>query len=129
MKLKTITLLAAMFLVATAVEAQYREAPNAFAFRWTKSNFQYPFNKEINYHEYTSGAELMYVRHLGKPFNLAFPIKVMKAELPMDNDGREGPSTWVGSVDMLLHRKAFPTGQFHLSLPAGRGRLDGRNGQ
>jgi len=112
MKIKTITLLAAMFLVATAVEAQYREAPNAFAFRWTKSNFQYPFSKEINYHDYTSGAELMYVRHLGKPFNLAFPIKVMKAELPLDNIGTEGPSQWVGSVDMLLHLKLFQRDNF-----------------
>lgn len=112
MKKTIIFLFAAMLGLATQVDAQYREAPNAFAFRWTKSNFQYPYSKELHYEEYTSGAELMYVRHLGKPFNLAFPIKIMKAELPLDDQGTEGPSVWVGSFDMLLHLKLFQRDNF-----------------
>ncbi len=107
MQKSALTLLLAFFLSISMLSAQYKEAPNGLAFRWTWNNFQYPLTQKLNRFDYTSGAELTYVRHLGNYLNLAVPLKIGKAELPLNDQGTAIDESMIGSLDALLHLKFF----------------------
>lgn len=102
-----LTLLLAITLSATHLSAQYKEAPNGFAFRWTMTNFQYPITKKLDRYEYTNGVELTYIRHLGNYLNFALPLKAGKADLPVNADGTATSESMIGSLDALLQVKLF----------------------
>ena len=57
--------------------------------------------------DFTSGVELTYIRHLGNYLNLAVPLKIGKAELPLDDQGGAVDGSVIGSLDALLHLKFF----------------------
>lgn len=80
-------------------------APNAFVFRWVETNFQYPLTDDFNTTDFTSGAELAYIRHLNDYLNLAFPFKVGKAKLPLNATGMATDQNVIMSLDALLHLK------------------------
>jgi hypothetical protein len=113
------------FLLAFAlvrISAQHEGAPNALAFRWTWNNFQYPLSQKLDRYEYTSGAELTYVRHLGKMLNLAVPLKVGRAFLPLDGEGTVRNADLIGSLDAVLQLKfTKPESKFYPYLLAGAG--------
>lgn len=94
-----------LVVVSTPLYSQHEEAPNALAFRWTTTNFQYPFSQKIDRFDYTNGVELSYIRHLGKLLNLAVPLKIEKANLPLDDQGNVKSQSVIGSLDALIHLK------------------------
>jgi outer membrane protein OmpA-like peptidoglycan-associated protein len=94
-----------LLLTLSQLEAQTAKSPNALAFRWTETNFQFPLTQDFNFHDYTSGAELTYIRHLNKALNLAIPLKMAKVYLPIDDSGTERSAEMIGSLDALLHLK------------------------
>lgn len=104
MKRLALSILAFTFL-SSHIFAQYKEAPNGFAFRWTYSKFNVDLTTAADDLGYGSGAELMYVRHLGKFLNLGLPLKVAKIDFP-DLDGARSKELF-GSFDALLHLKFF----------------------
>jgi outer membrane protein OmpA-like peptidoglycan-associated protein len=70
------------------------------------SNFQFPLNdQKWDKDDFTSGVEVSYIRHLGKFVNLAVPLKLAKAELPLDDKGTVRNGELIASLDALLHLK------------------------
>lgn len=92
-------------LFSSKIDCQTAKSPNALAFRWTETNFQFPLTHDFDVHDYTSGAELTYIRHLNKMLNLAIPLKMAKVYLPTDAEGTERSAESIGSLDALLHLK------------------------
>ncbi|MCC6725171.1 MAG: OmpA family protein [Saprospiraceae bacterium] len=105
MKKAVITTSFLFMLCLGQLSAQHEAAPNALAFRWTWNNFQFPISQKFDRYNYTSGAELTYIRHLGKALNLAVPLKVGKAYLPLNADGDAGNADLIGSLDAVLQLK------------------------
>ncbi len=105
MKKAFITTTLFMLLLLAQLSAQHESAPNALAFRWTWNNFQFPISQKFDKYDYTSGAELTYIRHLGKMLNIAVPLKIGKAYLPLDADGNAGNADLIGSLDAVLQLK------------------------
>jgi len=86
------------------------------------NNFQYPITQKFDRFEYTSGVELTYVRHLGKMLNLALPLKLGKALLPLDDQGTVRNAEMIGSLDAVLHLKfTKPEARFYPYLLGGAG--------
>ncbi len=104
------TLLVAVLLVHTA-SAQYQDAKNALGLRATFVNYQYPITDNWNNEQFTGGAEIEYIRHLNNWFNLAFPLKLAKAEIPIDEKGGFDDAS-IFSLDALLQLKFFREGTF-----------------
>lgn len=113
------------FLIAFLIvqlSAQHEGAPNALAFRWTWNNFQYPLTQKFDRFDYTTGVELNYVRHLGRMLNLAIPLKIGKANLPLDDSGTVRNAELIGSLDAVLQLKfTKPESRFYPYLLAGAG--------
>ncbi|MBI5917469.1 MAG: OmpA family protein [Bacteroidetes bacterium] len=105
MKKAILPLIVFLFISFSSIYAQYEGSPNGLAFRWTWTNFQYPITQKLDRFEYTSGAELTYIRHLAKNLNLAIPLKIGKANLPLDDVGTVRDAELVGSLDALLNLK------------------------
>ncbi len=111
-----------MLLAFGQLCAQSESSPNALAFRWTWDNFQYPITQKFDKYDYTSGVELTYIRHLGKMLNLAIPLKLGKAYLPLDDQGTVRNAELIGSLDAVLHLKfTKPEARFYPYLLAGAG--------
>ncbi|MCR9289332.1 MAG: OmpA family protein [Bacteroidetes bacterium] len=93
-------------LTIGAVSAQTENAPNALSFRYTLSNFQLPLNDFDNWdaEDYTPGVELTYGRYLNNRLNLAIPLKLAKADLPIDETNVRSDDFMV-SLDALLQLK------------------------
>lgn len=105
MKKAILPLIVFLFISFSSIYAQYEGSPNGLAFRWTWNNFQFPITQKLDRFEYTSGAELTYIRHLAKHLNLAVPLKIGKANLPLDDQGNVRDAELIGSLDALLHLK------------------------
>lgn len=120
-RLATLLLFISVFASPTLF-SQSAEAPNGLAWRFTWNNFQYPITEDWSRFDYTSGGELMYARYLNRVFNLAVPLKVGKAKLPLNDQGAEGNSVLIGSLDVLAHIKPMPEDHwFQPYLLAGAG--------
>ena len=117
-----------LFLAVDQTYSQNEGSPNALAFRWTATNFQFPITQKFDRFEYTSGVELNYVRHLGKMLNLAIPLKIGKAYLPLDDQGNVRDAELIGSLDALLHLKfTKPESRVYPYLLAGAGLMTETN--
>ncbi len=112
MKKTALTLIVASFVATTAALAQYTEAPNGLTWRWVWNNFQYPITDNYDRNDFTTGAEIMYVRHLGKGVNLAIPLKLGKADLPLDGNGNVRDGEFISSLDLALQIKLFKEPRF-----------------
>jgi outer membrane protein OmpA-like peptidoglycan-associated protein len=113
MKKTALTLLLATAFLSFQAVAQDENVKNALAFRWTWNNFQFPLGNDLNGEDYSSGVELTYVRHLGKYLNLAVPLKIGKAYLPLNDDGATArDEDLIGSLDVLAHLKFFNSENF-----------------
>ncbi|MBI1224193.1 MAG: OmpA family protein [Bacteroidetes bacterium] len=97
-------------------------AKNSLAFRWTSTNFQFPITQKWDRYDYTGGAELNYIRNLGKMVNLSIPLKIGRAYLPIDDQGNVRNAELIGSLDAILHLKfAKPESKIYPYLLAGAG--------
>ena len=122
MKKITFSLLLFLFFSMAVTSAQSNEAPNALTYRWMWSNFQYPVTDNHDWNDYTSGVELSYVRHLSDYLNLAIPLKLGKASLPLDDTGADRDESLIISLDALMHLKPFKGNRtFYPYLLAGAG--------
>jgi len=120
-RLTTLLLFLCVFSI-TSISAQSADAPNGLAWRFTWNNLQFPLTDDWNRFDYTSGGEIMYVRHLNRYLNLAVPLKVGKVRFPLDDNGREDNSVLIGSLDVLGHVKPLPeTSWFQPYILAGVG--------
>lgn len=99
------TFFVAMFLLQVAF-AQYEGAKNGLGLRAAFLNYQYPILNEWKNEQFTGGAEIEYVRYLNNALNLSFPLKLAKAELPIDEEGKVDDAS-VFSLDALLQLKFF----------------------
>jgi outer membrane protein OmpA-like peptidoglycan-associated protein len=122
MRKTSLTLLLSLFLFVAISNAQYDGSPNGLYFRGTFSNFQYPITSDWNGNDYTNGAELGYVRHLNNFLNLAVPLKLAKADLPINDDGDVKREKLIASLDLLGQIKLFkPDNIFYPYLLGGVG--------
>lgn len=117
-----------MLLAIGQLYGQSETAPNALAFRWTANNFQFPITQKFDRFDYTGGVELNYVRHLGKMLNVAVPLKIGKAYLPIDDQGNVRDAELIASLDALLQLKfTKPASTFYPYLLAGAGLMTETN--
>ena len=77
-----------------------------FAVRYLQPNFQFPISNKLKSGDFTSGAELEYTHVLNKAFNLAFPLKLAKANYPVDELGQVDDGIYMG-LDLLVQFKHF----------------------
>jgi outer membrane protein OmpA-like peptidoglycan-associated protein len=118
----TILLLFFLTLSNLDSQAQTADAPNAIAWRFTWNNFQFPITEELSRYDYTSGGEFVYARYLNRYLNVAVPLKAGKARLPLNDEGNEGNSVLIASVDVLGQVKLMPEKHwFYPYLLAGAG--------
>ncbi|MBK7873278.1 MAG: hypothetical protein IPJ74_22700 [Saprospiraceae bacterium] len=111
MKRTTFTLI---FIAAIGLQiafAQYDAAKNALGLRATFLNYQFPIHNHWRPNEFTVGAEVEYLRHLNNALNLSFPLKLAKAELPLDEMGNTNDAAII-SLDALLQLKLFKEKNF-----------------
>lgn len=111
MKKTILTLIFIAVLSLQAAFAQYDGAKNALGIRATFLNYQFPFENHWRPGDFTIGAEVEYVRHLNNALNLSFPLKLAKAELPLDELGNTNDAAIV-SLDALLQLKLFKEKSF-----------------
>ncbi len=86
--------------------SQYQDAKDAISARGVFLNYQFPINNDWSNSDFTSGAEIEYVRHLNNALNLAFPLKIARAELPTNENGGFNDAS-IFSLDALLQLKYF----------------------
>lgn len=103
---KILTTLLVLTLFVSTASAQYEQAKDALGLRANFMNYQYPITNDWINDQFTSGAEIEYVRHLNNWFNLAFPLKLGKAQLPIDDEGNTNDASII-SLDALLQLKFF----------------------
>lgn len=130
------------FLSLSVLFSQYEERPSAISFRATQSNFQLPLHNFENWdiNDYTPGAEISYSRFWKKNMNIVFPLKIAKADLPIDETTVDKDNV-IMSLDGLIQWRGFsPTSavyphifvgiggmyepgnnQFNLEIPVGIG--------
>jgi outer membrane protein OmpA-like peptidoglycan-associated protein len=102
-----------ILLTTTSLNAQQGIAPNAFVYRWTWSNYQFPLTDEHDWNDYSAaGVEFAYVRHLNNYLNLAIPFKMGKVWLPLNDQGTQRDNSLVMSLDALLHLKFLKSDKF-----------------
>lgn len=104
------TLFVAVFFT-TIASAQYDKAKDALGLRANFINYQYPITNDWINDQVTSGAEIEYIRHLNNWFNLALPLKLGKAQLPVDENGNTDDASLL-SLDALLQLKFFRESTF-----------------
>lgn len=112
MKKSLITLFACFLLFITAASSQNSESTNALAFRWNSTNYQLPISQKLDAGDYNSGVELAYIRHLNSHLNLAMPLKLAKARLPLNRIGDTRPEQLTASLDALLQLKLYDPEKF-----------------
>jgi outer membrane protein OmpA-like peptidoglycan-associated protein len=88
--------------------AQYREAPNALAFRAVAPNFAYPISNSMNGRDFTLGGEIEYIRHLASVLNFSLPVRFSEAKIypnggPAIDANKE--RIYALGADALLHLK------------------------
>ncbi len=130
------------FLTIGILFSQHEERPSAFSLRATQTNFQLPLNnfKDWNINDYTPGVEVAFHRYWKKNLNIVFPLKVAKADLPIDETSVDTDNV-IMSLDGLIQLRGFsPTSavypyvfvgvggmyeldnsQFNLEIPLGLG--------
>jgi outer membrane protein OmpA-like peptidoglycan-associated protein len=94
-------------ILAAPAHAQYRQAPDGFAFRWTMNNFQYPVSNEWSQREYTNGVEVTYIRHVNDFLNFSLPAKFQKIRYYEDGAALKTGEQLAGGLDALFQLKYF----------------------
>jgi OOP family OmpA-OmpF porin len=101
-----------LMLQAPAI-AQYDGAPHGLTLRHSWTNYHFPITNEnlsaSNFNE--AGLEIGYVRHLNNFLNLAIPINLGSANLPVSETEFQDRQ-FVGNLDALLHLKYFKEPNF-----------------
>jgi OOP family OmpA-OmpF porin len=111
MKKLCFTLFVLICLLTNQAHAQYELAKDGLGVRATFPNFQYPISNEWKTSDFSTGAEIEYVRHLNKALNLALPLRIMKARLPVDKNGGADETSAI-SLDATLQLKFFRENNF-----------------
>ncbi len=111
MKKLCFTLFTLICLLTNQAHAQYEFAKDGLGVRATFPNFQYPISNEWKTSDFSTGAEIEYVRHLNKALNLALPLRIMKARLPVDKNGAANETSAI-SLDATLQLKFFRENNF-----------------
>ena len=111
MRGKLLFVISLLFLFTHFANAQYKEVPNAISVKGLMLSYDYPIENDFSTIDFTGGAEIEYVRHLGNALNLAFPLKVAKANLPID-EMTFNDNIGIISLDAVLQLKYFKEDQF-----------------
>lgn len=84
----TILLIAFVLCVGTnVVYGQHDTAKDGVGIRASFLNYQFPITDDFTTEDFTGGIEFEYVRHLNNALNLAFPLRLAKANFPLDEAG------------------------------------------
>jgi outer membrane protein OmpA-like peptidoglycan-associated protein len=100
-----------LFLLLQNVQAQYAEVPNAISVKGLLLSYDYPLDNDFSNIDFTGGVEVEYSRHIANALNLAFPLKVAKANLPVDEMNFNNNIGLV-SLDAVLQLKYWNADQF-----------------
>ncbi len=92
-------------------QAQYSLAKDGLTFRGTFINYQYPISEELDRDDFTAAFEIEYARSLSNYFNLQFPFKLGKVQLPTDEMGGFDEIGFI-SLDALLQFQLFKEKHF-----------------
>ncbi|HMO40993.1 MAG TPA: OmpA family protein [Saprospiraceae bacterium] len=111
MKKQFLTIAFLLVLGWQAAFAQYEDAKDGMGVRGIFLNYQFPITNEWRNDQFTTGAEVEYVRHLNKALNLAIPLRLAKAEFPTDRNGGINDSPLIG-LDATLQLKFFRENAF-----------------
>lgn len=112
MRIILLSLAFGFFMMITPAEAQYDQAKTGLGIRATIVNYQWPALKDnLAIEDFTAGVEIEYLRHLNPFVNLALPLKITGAKLPVDESGNTR-RTSLASMDLLLQIKLFEESNF-----------------
>lgn len=92
--------------ITTTTFGQYEDAKNAIGVRANFLNYQFPISEEFLTEDFTGGLEFEYVRHLNDALNLAIPLRLNKANFPLDEAGTFESGALLG-LDATLQLKYF----------------------
>lgn len=119
----TLSLLLVCFLTSSSVFAQSQEAPDAFAFRYITSNYQWPLDQvdALSLDDFDGGLEFEYFRYLSDAFDLSFPLRIASAQLPLTADGASTRQAVNMGLDLMLNYNIYKGKIFRPRLFAGVG--------
>ncbi len=114
--------------VGLPLSAQYETARDAFYFRASMGNRQWPGeNRSLERFDFSNGLDAAFVRHIHPSFNLAVPLHLEKSRVRNVSD--QQVEYLSGGLDLMLQWKHFrPDHRWYPYLSAGAGlTVDGRD--
>ncbi|MEM9821833.1 MAG: OmpA family protein [Bacteroidota bacterium] len=104
-----------LMLFSNSLDAQSKEAPNAFSFRYVATNYEFPIDViGLNdLQQFGHGLEVEYFRYLNDYLDFSVPFRLTGAELPISVQGLDITTQKAGvmGLDALLNFKIYQ-GQF-----------------
>jgi outer membrane protein OmpA-like peptidoglycan-associated protein len=119
------SLLITSVLFSTSLGAQTAENPEAWAFRYVSSNFQWPLdnNSGLARDDFNGGLQFEYFRFLNDNFDVSFPLRIASAQHPQDAAGSRTRQAVNFGLDVLLNLNLYKGEVFRPRLYAGVGGL------
>lgn len=113
MKKLLFTLALVWLFLQMPLMAQYDLAPNGLTLRHSWTNYHFPItNEDLTDNVFNeTGLELGYVRHLNNFLNLAIPLNLGSANLPVSETEFQDKQ-FIGNLDALLQLKYFKESNF-----------------
>lgn len=117
------SLLITSVLFSTSLGAQTAENPEAWAFRYVSSNFQWPLdnNSGLARNDFNGGLQFEYFRFLNDNFDVSFPLRIASAQHPQDAAGSRTRQAVNFGLDVLLNLNLYKGEVFRPRLYAGVG--------
>jgi OOP family OmpA-OmpF porin len=95
-----------LFFFLPQTHAQYSGAKDGIGVRYIGLDYQYPVISSLDNDNFTYGIEIEYMRYLNEFLSVTAPLKLAKADLPVNEMGRTSDAT-VFSLDLLLRMQYF----------------------
>lgn len=105
------------------LQAQNQGAPDAWAFRYIGSNYQWPLDQvdDFSYDDFGQGLEFEYFRYLNDYFDVSFPFRLQSADLPSNQFGTNNRQAFNFGLDALLNLNFYKGKTFRPRIFAGVG--------
>ncbi len=119
------TLLFVGMLSIPMLQAQSEGAPDAWAFRYIGSNYQWPLDQvdDFSYDDFGQGLEFEYFRYLNDYFDVSFPFRLQSADLPANQFGTGNRQAFNFGLDALLNLNFYKGKTFRPRIFAGVGSI------
>lgn len=119
------TLLFVGMLSIPMLQAQTAGAPDAWAFRYIGSNYQWPLDQvdDFSYDDFGKGLEFEYFRYLNDYFDVSFPLRLQSADLPLAADGSNNRQGFNMGLDAVLNLNFYKGEVFRPRIFAGVGSI------